>query len=158
MSLGILGQNHENGPVAPEPPPPAASPYPVRAGYHRPQDTYAYYRWQPPVPFAQAHFGPPLPHAQSGLGAYYATRYNQPISGLGQACPPCSIWNGVACTPCPPGAELPECENCEGGMLIEEEQAPLTFWERSAFWGPVIVGTVTTIAGAGALAYVLREG
>lgn len=172
MSLGVLGAGSSNGEpvpvrVVPDPPPPPG-PYPVRAGRHRPQDTYPYYRWQPPVPFPQAQFGPPPPHPQSGIGAYYQTRYNQQIQGLGayyqtrynrqiqglgQLCPKCSFYSGTACVPCPDGSDLPECEGCEGGYST----AKPGFFERSAFWGPVIVGTMTTIAGAFALAYVMRD-
>jgi len=148
-------------------PPPPPGPYPVRAGRHRPQDSYPYYRWQPPVAFARARFGPPPPHAAGmgayyqtkynkpigGMGAYYQTKYNKPIGALGQLCPDCSFWDGVRCVPCPAGATLPECEGCEDGLPVTQEPS---FWERSSFWGPVIVGTVTTIAGALALGYVMR--
>jgi hypothetical protein len=168
MSLGILGASNEQQPTpvrVVQPPSPPPGPYPVRAGYQRPQDTYPYYRWQPPVPFAQAHFGPPpaagigayyqtrYNQPVAGIGAYYQTRYNQQINGLGQACPECSFWNGSACAPCPDGSDLPECEGCEGGRSTAQS----SFFERSTFWGPVIVGTVTTIAGAFALAYMMRS-
>lgn len=171
MSLGILGSQGENEAVAvrvvPDLPPPPG-PYPVRPGYHRPTDEYPYYRWQPPVPFAQAHFGPPPPHGTHGIGAYYQNRYNQPIEGLGayyqnrynqaiqglgQVCGPCSLWSGSTCVPCPDGSDLPECQNCRGGVSTVKPG----FFQKSAFWGPVIVGTVTTIAGAFALAYSMRR-
>lgn len=97
--------------------------------------------------------------------AYYATRHNQRIQpdslgapspdGLGQACPPCSIWTGAACIPCPEGADLPECRGCEAGEPILRE---VSFWERSGFWSPVIIGTMTTVAGALAIWYVMERG
>jgi hypothetical protein len=62
---------------------------------------------------------------------------------LGELCPPCTIPVGTECTPCPPGAEetMPECEGCVGG------RAPgPSFWERSQFLLPVMVGVATTLA------------
>lgn len=96
-----------------------------------------------------------------GSGAWYPLRYAdgswEPICpsdpryelavrqnrrGMGELCPPCTIPIGTECTPCPAGAEatIPECEGCTGG------RAPgPSFWERSRFVMPVMIGVATTL-------------
>lgn len=85
------------------PPAPPPSPYPPRAGFQRKGDDVPVYRWVPPQAFndpvhsrsrawGQSRFGPAYrssasvecPECLQGMGAYYQTQYNWPISGLGQ--------------------------------------------------------------------------
>lgn len=56
------------------------------------------------------------------------------ISGLGQACPPCHFVYGDRCVPCPPGADLMECQECEAKPSL------------LATYGPeVLTGVVTAV-------------
>ena len=76
-NLGILGDDASPSPVRVIPDPPAPpGPFPVRAGFARPTDSYPYYRWQVPVPFPAAHYPPPP------LGAYYQNQAELAINGL----------------------------------------------------------------------------
>lgn len=91
--------------------------------------------------------------------AYYETIANLPIDGLGkiiavgEACPPCSIASEGRCVPCPEGADLPECKGC-----IEGQPAPIEVpWYERPVMGPVVIGTLTTLAATLAVAYLARE-
>lgn len=42
------------------------------------------------------------------------------VGTLGQACPPCSFWNGASCVPCPEGSTMVECAGCVGGRRLSE--------------------------------------
>lgn len=72
----------------------------------------------------------------------YALALRQNLRGMGELCPPCTIPIGTECTPCPPGAEstIPECEGCVGGR----PPGP-SFWQRSQFVIPVMIGVATTL-------------
>lgn len=71
-----------------------------------------------------------------------------------QACGPCQISAGGQCVTCPNDSDLPECEDCVDGKLVDEPQNWIQRYE-------VIPAVIVALATAGAVSlmnyYVLKE-
>jgi len=89
-----------------------------------------------PLRFPDGSFAPICPSDPR-----WSLALQQNPRAFGELCPPCTIPIGTECTSCPPGAAatIPECEGCDSGRAE-------SFWVRSKFVVPVLIGVATTLA------------